>query len=268
MKPALRFGLAVLIVLGLLGAFLWAIGFQSNLTDAQTWQWQASPGRLSAAHQFLEQNCAACHTPVKGAEASKCVACHANNPALLQRQPTAFHANIQSCVDCHREHHGTEERPTNMVHSGLAKIGLRQIRQAEPASADNQSYERLMSWINQHQATNELSHANAGVSPFEAVLNCAMCHGNKDRHDRFFGRDCAECHVTMNWSIPDFRHPSPSSTDCAQCHQAPPSHYMGHFHMVSAKIARQEHANVTQCYLCHQTTAWNDIKGVGWYKHH
>ena len=43
---------------------------------------------------------------------------------------------------------------------------------------------------------------------------------------------------------------------------------MGHFHMVSMKVAGQHHAQVNQCYLCHQTTAWNDIKGVGWYKHH
>ncbi|MBI3736827.1 hypothetical protein HY256_09975 [Candidatus Sumerlaeota bacterium] len=53
-----------------------------------------------------------------------------------------------------------------------------------------------------------------------------------------------------------------------QCHQAPPSHYMMHFEMVSMKVAGQEHAEVSQCYLCHQTTAWNDIRGVGWYKHH
>lgn len=43
---------------------------------------------------------------------------------------------------------------------------------------------------------------------------------------------------------------------------------MEHFKMISMKVAKQEHADVTQCFLCHQTTSWNDIKGVGWYKHH
>ena len=43
---------------------------------------------------------------------------------------------------------------------------------------------------------------------------------------------------------------------------------MMHFKMVSMKVAGQEHADVTQCFLCHQTTSWNDIKGVGYYKHH
>ncbi|MFA6043716.1 MAG: class I SAM-dependent methyltransferase [Phycisphaerales bacterium] len=37
---------------------------------------------------------------------------------------------------------------------------------------------------------------------------------------------------------------------------------------VSAIAARVEHADVSQCFLCHRTNAWNDIKGVGWYKHH
>ena len=53
-----------------------------------------------------------------------------------------------------------------------------------------------------------------------------------------------------------------------QCHQAPPSHYMMHFEMMDRTITGQEHARVEQCYLCHQTDAWNNIKGVGWFKHH
>ncbi|MGD9689721.1 MAG: hypothetical protein AB7V47_08265 [Phycisphaerales bacterium] len=43
---------------------------------------------------------------------------------------------------------------------------------------------------------------------------------------------------------------------------------MEHFHMVSKKVAGIEHTEVSQCFLCHKTNSWNDIKGVGWYKHH
>jgi hypothetical protein len=101
-----------------------------------------------------------------------------------------------------------------------------------------------------------------------AAFNCVNCHATKDRHRGFFGEDCAQCHSPTGWAVAGFRHPSPLSTDCAQCHLAAPSHYMEHFHMISAMIARQEHARVNQCYLCHQTTSWNDIRGVGYYKHH
>ncbi len=83
-----------------------------------------------------------------------------------------------------------------------------------------------------------------------------------------FGRECADCHATATWKIAGYKHPSPRSEDCAQCHQPPPSHNMGHFEVVSKTIAGQMSARVEQCHLCHQTDAWNDIKGVGWYKHH
>lgn len=75
----------------------------------------------------------------------------------------------------------------------------------------------------------------------------------------------------------EFRHPSPRSFDCAQCHQAPPSYYMKHFAMISKKVAGQDNdpssqccvpVQVNQCCRCHQTMSWNDIKRVGWYKHH
>lgn len=83
-----------------------------------------------------------------------------------------------------------------------------------------------------------------------------------------FGSDCAACHATTQWRFAQFRHPSPRSMDCAQCHRPPPSHSMMHFEMVSVPVARQPSARVNQCYLCHQTTSWSDIKARGFVKHH
>jgi hypothetical protein len=261
----------VAVVAGLAGGAIVLVVLLRNtsLGQAETWQRQASPGRLSAAHAFLENNCAACHTAVKGVEAANCVACHANNESLLQRQPTAFHGDVASCRECHPEHQGGKRPPTTMDHAALATIGLRQL--ADKGGAETEGAHRrkqLAAWINRQRSSGETGTPHAHITPLEAVLNCAACHANKDRHFKLFGQDCAQCHATAQWTIPQFRHPSPRSTDCAQCHQAPPSHYMGHFHMVSMKVARKEHARVNQCYLCHQTTAWNDIKSVGWYKHH
>ena len=82
------------------------------------------------------------------------------------------------------------------------------------------------------------------LRPAEALLNCATCHQTKDRHRGLFGNDCA------------------------QCHQAPPSHSMMHFQMISMKVACQPNAKVSQCFLCHQTTSWNDSKGGDHFKHH
>lgn len=261
----------IAVVAGLAGTAIVLVILVRNtsLGQAVTWQRQTSPGRLAAAHAFLENNCAACHTSVKGVEAASCTACHANNESLLQRQPTAFHGDVGSCRECHPEHQGGKRPPTMMDHSALARIGLRQF--GEKGGSDTESgllRKQLVAWINRQESEGETALPHQRITPLEATLNCATCHANKDRHFRLFGQDCAQCHATTEWSIPAFRHPSPRSTDCAQCHQAPPSHYMGHFDMVCKKVAGKPHAQVNQCQLCHQTTAWNDIKGVGWYKHH
>lgn len=192
------------------------------------WQQAVIPGALSQSHAFLAKDCATCHAPVRGVDAKSCIACHADNKALLQRQPTAFHAEIRVCTGCHVEHRGTQRMPTTMDHALLASTG------------------------------------GGG----ESLLKCASCHATKDRHQGLLGADCAQCHMTAQWTVAEFRHPSPRSTECAQCHKPPPSHNMGHFSMMSAPIARQPDAKVEQCYLCHQTTSWNDIKGAGWVKHH
>jgi hypothetical protein len=240
----------------------------TGLGRAVTWQRQASPGRVSAAHAFLEDNCAACHTAGKGPEAAQCIACHANEESLLQRQPTALHGGIRSCRECHPEHQGGERPPSAMDHSALARVGLRQLGDGSGPAGEGDRAKQLTAWVKRQESSGGAPAGNPHITPLEAALNCATCHATKDHHLGLLGQDCAQCHATAQWTIAEFRHPSPRSTDCAQCHQAPPSHYMEHFHMVSMKVAGQPHAQVNQCYLCHQTTAWNDIKGVGWYKHH
>jgi hypothetical protein len=201
---------------------------------AEAWQHVATPGKLSRSHAFLETSCDGCHKAVTGVEPARCVGCHADNRVLLQRQPTVFHASVETCAGCHLEHLGGERMPTRMEHSLFASLGQ---RQDVPKTG-------------------------------ERGLDCATCHGTKDRHWGFLGSDCAQCHATSSWGIAAFRHPSPRSTECAQCHKEPPSHNMGHFTMMSARIAGRPHAKVEQCFLCHQTTSWNDIKDVGRIKHH
>lgn len=209
------------------------------------WATLVKPGELSSRHSFLSQDCEACHSPTRGVEATACISCHATNAAALARESTSFHADIQSCSACHIEHKG-EVRPTRMNHQALINI-----------ARGNRG----------HSSVQWLAHGETDESR-RASLDCFACHSNRSPHRDLFGRECAACHLDTSWRIAGFKHPSPASTDCAQCHQAPPSHYMGHFHMVSTRVARQEHARVEQCYLCHQTDAWNDIRGVGWYKHH
>lgn len=247
------------VTLGALGAAV-AIPYLTHENGSASvvgWQSMVNPGPLSAKHQFLASNCEACHTPHQGIVADRCIACHANNQSLLATQPTAFHANIGDCRGCHIEHQGSGsvgERPILMDHGVLAALGVRARPLPPGISLDSLPVE------------------HPRIRPEETLLDCNACHANQDPHRTLFGTNCASCHATTTsqggWSILEFRHPSALSTDCNQCHQAPPSHSMMHFNMVSMQVARVEIADVSQCFLCHQTNAWNDIRGVGWYKHH
>jgi len=244
--------------------------------DITAWQQHADPGPLSRVHSQLQGDCAACHTAVEGPDDSKCIACHANNSALVQRQPTAFHAEIKDCAQCHIEHQGADADLRRMNHVTLARLGLKTLERTANA-ADSRQRTELLNWLNRSPSGQSSLAIHPEVSALESTLNCQGCHATKEPHSGLFGKDCANCHATQKWTITQFRHPPPRSTDCAQCHQAPPSHYMMHFEMVSKKVAGQQDAqnsgccgpvDVSECQRCHQTTSWNDIKGVGWYKHH
>lgn len=224
----------------------------NNQINLQT---QVMPGKLSAAHASLSTSCNSCHTANKGGiDEAKCISCHGGNTALLQRKPTAFHAIVGQCASCHTEHLGVEANMKVMNHEALAQIAATIVGKGKNNS------------IVTNNPVNPDDYPL--VSQNVARLNCATCHSTKDKHVGLMGVNCATCHSATEWTIREFQHPSVTSINCAQCHQAPPSHYMMHFSMISQKIASQEKAQVNQCYSCHQTTSFNDIKGLGWYKHH
>ena len=259
----------LMLIAGLLGAWIAVAKYRPATSALRQF---VSPGPLSRGHAYLEDRCASCHEPNVGVTDAKCTACHANDERLLGRQPTAFHATVRECRTCHVEHQGGNGNLIAMDHVELAKIGARTLEDASRSDdASAATLKSLRTWL-RIRIPGQLDESSA-----RGALNCVGCHATKDRHLAFFGKDCAQCHGLTKWTIAEFRHPSPRSTDCAQCHQAPPSHYMMHFDMISKKIAGQEDARVAgccgpaqvnQCYRCHQTTSWNDIRGVGYYKHH
>lgn len=250
-----KIGIILLLVVAV-SVSVYFIGAQIKIDKPVSWQSQVMPGKLSAAHASLSADCASCHTPAKGISDAKCITCHADNKALLERQPTSFHSMIGNCASCHTEHQGIEANLREMNHEALAKIGAKIIGSGKNPSNSSG---------NQHLPAD---HPN--VSSRIAQLNCATCHSTKDKHVGLMGKDCASCHSDKQWTIPEFQHPAVLSINCSQCHQAPPSHYMEHFEMVSKKVAKQEGENiiVSNCFTCHQTTSWNDIKEVGFYDHH
>lgn len=258
----------VLIVAVAIAAWLAVLHFK---TASSALVQSVSPGALSPRHAYLGDRCVACHEPGIGVTVANCTTCHATAERLLGRQPTAFHASIQECAACHVEHQPASIRPLVMDHVELARVGARTLaREARrhsdarpPTDSDSSAtLASLQTWLRIR------SPDRFDASTARESLDCAGCHDRQDPHSKRFGRDCAQCHGFESWIIAGYQHPSSSSRQCVQCHQPPPSHLMGHFSMVSQKFAGKEHARVDQCYECHNTTAWNDIVNVGYYKHH
>jgi hypothetical protein len=249
----------VVVTLAVAGAAVVSIGLYRNGSLAVSgWTDAVLPGHLSSRHAFLSDKCETCHTPTKGVEAAACIACHTTAAADLGKQSTAFHATSKECRGCHLEHAGGV-RPTKMDHSVLIRI--RAFSRNADASAQAITEQMVM------DLKNVLGFSRSGEAE-KASLGCVTCHSNREPHRGLFGRECVDCHGVDSWKIARFMHPSPSSKECAQCHQAPPSHYMEHFVMMDQMITGKEKAAVNQCNLCHRTDSFNDIKDVGWYKHH
>ncbi len=249
-----------LVIVGVAAGTLALLHFRTAQIAVQR---AVSPGDLSQRHAYLADRCESCHESTVGVTVAKCTVCHATSERLLGRQPTEFHASISECATCHIEHQRTNVRPLVMDHVELARVGARTLARASRQDADSAAtLAALETWLRVR-----------GPEQFDATsaresLNCAGCHDRRDPHFKHFGSDCAQCHGMETWTVSGYQHPSSRSKECMQCHQAPPSHFMGHFFMVSQKFAGKKHARVDQCFECHNTTSWNDIVDVGFYKHH
>jgi len=260
-----KFSVALYLALGVLGlaaaVLVPMVIYRSGTQALPIWRIAASPGPLSAAHAFLGTQCESCHTPDRGIEAGSCITCHAPDALMLAKQSTAFHATIGECRGCHAEHQGAEIRPIKMDHLVLTEAGLRASHAAmapgQPAIVGAAATQSFLATV-----------TGQGSTAGDQQLDCASCHSFRDKHQGLFGQQCADCHATETWKIARFLHPSPKSQECNQCHQAPPSHYMMHFGMMDQGITGQRNARVEQCFMCHQTDSFNDIKGVGWFKMH
>ena len=247
-------------------AIFWSVQADDEpATWLAAWQRLAAPGNVSAAHSHLENDCGACHTAVKGASGAKCMACHATEERLLTWPALQFHASVADCSACHREHLGRSLASMGMDHVALATMGLGLLEGGE-SEVDRSVAQHLSSWI--AESPDGRAGRTGRLASAEAVLRCATCHAESDAHRGMLGIDCAACHATSVWSIPEYRHPSNASANCAQCHRAPPCHQTPHFKKVCATVAGEPNAAVRDCHSCHQVTAWNQIRDVGWYQSH
>jgi hypothetical protein len=180
-------------------------------------QLMISPGPLEPAHAELATDCFACHTPLRGASASRCITCHApadiglrttKGTALPQTKPAriAFHQELseQNCLACHSDHAGPKLT---------------------------------------HRSRKPFPHALLQQTTRE---RCESCHAAPENAmHRSIGIACARCHKTQAWKPAGFDHaalPAAERNRCESCHKAP---------------SDTLHQQITgSCAQCHSLPAW------------
>jgi endogenous inhibitor of DNA gyrase (YacG/DUF329 family) len=175
------------------------------------------PGALEPGHAELTTDCFACHTPLRGATADRCVVCHAlpeiglrttQGAAIAPAKSArvAFHQALSdtNCMACHSDHAGPK-----LTH-----------RERKP-----------------------FSHAMLRVATRD---RCDTCHSApRNALHKALSVGCAQCHKTAAWKPAHFDHAALTPAErgrCESCHRAP---------------ADTLHKPITgNCAQCHQPQAW------------
>ena len=105
------------------GRFLWIL-ISANLVVLVALAFiyphlMVAPGALEEGHAQLTTDCFACHSPLRGATADRCIACHklpdiglrtTKGAAIVNAKllKVSFHQelNDQNCMACHSDHAG------------------------------------------------------------------------------------------------------------------------------------------------------------------
>ena len=201
------------------------------------------PGKLIPGHKTLEGDCFACHAPLTGASAARCISCHqpvnigrlTTQGVLIAKPATAttFHQDLisQDCVACHSDHAGVKRfaRQKKFDHT-LLKQGTRDQCQAC------------------HKPPVDALHK-------QITGNCLQCHTQQMwtpatfDHNQYFVLDkdhntsCVTCHIRNDYS----------RFTCYGCHEHTPDN-------IRRKHIKEGIAKYDNCVECHTSANEHDIK--------
>lgn len=196
-----------------------------------------SPGAVVVAHQEIATDCFACHAPLRGASASRCIACHQvdtigvrTTKGVLVQQKTAkvsFHQELveQDCMACHSDHAGPllSQKARKPFSHALLRASVREQCQTCHKAPDNKLHQKITG-------------------------NCQQCHTQSAwkpatfDHDKLFLLDrehnveCATCHVGNNFN----------KYTCYGCHEHTVQNVLREHRDVRTR-------NLDNCVACHRS---------------
>jgi hypothetical protein len=205
-----------------------------------------APGALASGHAELTTDCFACHTPLLGATADRCIACHAPPDIGLRTSKGAaivnakllkasFHQQLSdpNCMACHSDHAGPKltQRSRKPFSHAMLRVAARERCDACHAAPTNGPSGELHKTLSigcdkchKTEAWKPASFDHAALTQAE-LGRCETCHkAPVDTLHKQLTGNCAQCHKTQAWKPATFEHAKffPLDKDhnatCATCH--------------------------------------------------
>lgn len=196
-----------------------------------------SAGPVLAGHEALASDCFACHAPLRGASAERCIACHVvadiglrttKGVALPVKAAAAVKASFHQkllqadCMACHSDHKGAKPPLRGFTHALIAPAAREQCEacHAKPTDPLHRKITGLCQQCHGTQAWKPATFAHEKYFVLDRDHNaeCATCHKGQD----FKQYTCYGCHehtlanVTREHEkegIADFE-------NCVECHRS------------------------------------------------
>jgi hypothetical protein len=214
------------------------------------------PGKLTSAHQKLEENCSQCHDRADRARQTQlCLTCHDKVAADIT-QHRGFHGRLpgigsSQCRACHSEHLGRD--------ADIVKLSREQF--------DHRMTDFALE--GGHAALACDSCHRPGKAFREAPGECLSCHQKQEPHEGKLGRNCEFCHNAVAWRDVHFDHDKTSyplrdrhvDVPCVQCHFG--NRYKGTPQQcASCHTPDDVHHGErgSKCGDCHSTAGWKKTK--------
>ena len=197
-----------------------------------------APGALEKEHAELTTDCFACHTPLRGATADRCMACHklpdiglrtTKGAAIVNAKPVkvSFHQalNDQNCMACHSDHAGPKltKRSRKPFSHAMLRVATRDRCDTCHAAPTNDLHKALSVGCDKCHKTEAWKPATFVHDKFFALdkdhnATCVTCHtGNNYRQYTCYG-----CHEHTPANI-QAKHREEVGTqnldDCVRCHR-------------------------------------------------
>jgi hypothetical protein len=210
------------------------------------------PGKVTAAHAKLEEDCSQCHDRAdRGRQTALCLNCHKDVAADV-RSHAGFHGRLPGidaaqCKACHSDHLG---RDADIVK--LKSVAFDHSKTDFPLAGAHAA------------APCETCH-QSGRKYRDAPSACVDCHRTDDPHAARLGTDCAGCHEPTGWSQVRFDHnrtrfplrDAHRDVTCGACHAG--NHYKDtptQCDSCHAPDDVHQGARGPDCASCHTTAGW------------